>query len=1028
MRWYRSLRTALGACLLASSGLATAAASVSVYPLRPDDPQAVYVAPGDATVHADGVGDDTAALQAAIDRVQAQARRGIVFLASGRYRLTRALQVWSGIRLIGYGPTRPVLFLGPATPGYQTGEGRYLVHFVSDRPETPDQPVSDANPGTFYSAMSNIDLEIAEGNPAAVGVRSHYAQHGFLAHMEFFLGSARAGVEEVGNESEDLHFHGGEFGIVTHKPSPSWPFLLIDSSFDGQRQAAIETEEGGLTLVRTQIRHTPTAILVRAGRCEELWMKDTRFEAISGPALVISDERSARTQITLQNTVCRDVPVFARFRESGRELAAPAPLYRVAEFTHGLHAADDGRAPRLETRFAPEILTALPPLPPTDLVPLPPMESWTNLRALGAQGDGDTDDTAALRTAIAQHRAIYLPSGRYRVTEPIELRPDTVLIGFNPITTQILIKDFTPAFQGVNGPTEPPATTAAPRRWSTPRPFAGRGAPVALLTAPRGGANIVTGLGLDTGGANNRAVALKWCAGEHSLVNDVRFLGGHGTYDASGEWLPIYNDNHTADPDPLRRWDSQAWSLWVTDGGGGTFKDIWTPSPFAAAGMFVSETTTPGRVYALSSEHHVRNEVKLRRVAHWLFCALQTEEERGESPAALPLEIADCHDITVANFFIYRVDTPAPFSTGIRVTNSRDLHFRGLHVYSPGKLSFDNTLVDATRGLEFRSRELAALDLAGPAAATAPATLRAPSVAPAEKLAGGFTNIDGLVGDGRGGVYFIDQAWNRIFHWSRSEGLSLVTDAVPEPVALAIDAAGDLLVVARHGSVYALKPGASESTMLVLQPEPAAPRTGATVWLPLNRWRDGHDWVAATTRREPLHYVSPDRSIFIPAPESFPRLAQPRGAWEAGTIDVVRAYAFGPARPGAPFFVADEFGQKTWSFDVAPDGTLANPRVFAEEGEAGTAVDSLGRVYVCAGQVFVYDAAGRELAVLAVPERPSALAFGGADETVLFVAARSSLYALPLPMCRGLDASAFRGHGTLLRRKRLPAAQSSTPV
>ena len=35
----------------------------------------------------------------------------------------------------------------------------------------------DASPGTFYSAMSNIDLEIGEGNPGAVGLRARYAQH-----------------------------------------------------------------------------------------------------------------------------------------------------------------------------------------------------------------------------------------------------------------------------------------------------------------------------------------------------------------------------------------------------------------------------------------------------------------------------------------------------------------------------------------------------------------------------------------------------------------------------------------------------------------------------------------------------------------------------------------------------------------------------------------------------------------------------------------------------------------------------------
>lgn len=972
-----------------AGAFSVAAGSTSFYPLRPDDVQAVYLTPESFNVHADGIGDDSAALQGAIDRVQETVRRGIVFIPSGRYRLTRTLHVWSGIRLIGYGVTRPVLVLGENTPGFQGGEGKYLVHFVSDRPESPDQPVRDANPGTFYSAMSNIDIEIRDGNPAAVGVRSHFAQHGFLAHMDFHIGQGRAGVEEVGNESEDLRFFGGEFGITMHKPSPSWPFVLIDSTFEGQRRAAIETEEGGLTLVRVRITDVPTAILVRANRAEELWMSDSRLERITGPALVISEEQSARTQINLQNTVCIDVPVLAAFRESGRRIAGAAPIYRVKEFSHGLHISDIGATPAIQTTCDLEPLISAPTPVPTDIAALPPMETWQNLRALGAKGDGVTDDTSVLRAAIAAHRAIYLPGGRYRVSEPIMLRPDTVLIGLSPIMTQILITDFTPAFQGVNGPTGRPmeaSVAGGSRRVRAGPPFAGRGAPVPMIEAPRGGTNILTGIGLDTGGVNNRAVALKWSAGADSLVNDVRFLGGHGTYAADGTSLAIYNENRTTDPDPQRRWDSQYWSLWVTDGGGGTFKGVWTPSPFAAAGLYVSDTDTPGRVYAVSSEHHVRNEVKLRNVSNWRFYALQTEEERGESPRALPLEIDGCSNITVANCFIYRVDLPVPFETGIRVTNSRDLHFRGLHVYSPGKLSFDNTLVDATHGVEIRSREIASLKVSGNAPDPRSVARRV------EKLTGGFTNIDGLAADGAGSVFFVDQAWSRIYRWATVGGLTLVTDSIPQPVALAFDRAGHLLVVSRHGNVYALEPGASESRIVVLAPEPAALRDGATAWLPTNRWRDSHDWLAANTRREPLQYVSPDRTVFVPAPENYAKLPTAGHAWGFGTIDLVRTYALAPARVGEPFYVSDEFGQTTWRFQVGPDGTLTEPHRFAEEGEAGTAVDPKGNVYVCAGHVFVYDRTGKQIDVIEVPERPGAVVFGGEDGRTLFIAARSSLY------------------------------------
>ena len=110
------------------------------------------------------------------------------------------------------------------------------------------------------------------------------------------------------------------------------------------------------------------------------------------------------------------------------------------------------------------------------------------------------------------------------MTDTITLKPDTVLIGLNPTTTQFDLPDSTPAFQGP-------------------------GSPKAMLEAPKGGTNIVTGIGLYTNGINSRAVGAKWMAGRDSLMDDVRFLGGHGTTLPGVSFNTIYNNTHTADTD-----------------------------------------------------------------------------------------------------------------------------------------------------------------------------------------------------------------------------------------------------------------------------------------------------------------------------------------------------------------------------------------------------------------------------------------------------------------------------------------------
>jgi len=65
----------------------------------------------------------------------------------------------------------------------------------------------------------------------------------------------------------------------------------------------------------------------------------------------------------------------------------------------------------------------------------------------------------------------------------------------------------------------------------------------------------------------------------------------------------------------------------------GTFFDIWTPSTFAQAGMLVSNTTTEGRIYEMSSEHHVRHEIQLHEVSNWQY--MRFRRRRSVAKAAL---------------------------------------------------------------------------------------------------------------------------------------------------------------------------------------------------------------------------------------------------------------------------------------------------------------------------------------------------------------------------------------------------------
>ena len=89
------------------------------------------------------------------------------------------------------------------------------------------------------------------------------------------------------------------------------------------------------------------------------------------------------------------------------------------------------------------------------------------------------------------------------------------------------------------------------------------------------------------------------------------------------------------------------------------------------------------------------------------------------------------------------------------------------------------------------------------------------------------------------------------------------------------------------------------------------------------------------------------------------------------------------------------------AYDVAPDGSVSNSRLFANMHSAedgvpdGMKVDTDGRVYCTgAGGVWVFEPDGSLVGIIRLPEIPANCAWGDSDYRTMYFTARSSVYRM----------------------------------
>lgn len=262
-----------------------------------------------------------------------------------------------------------------------------------------------------------------------------------------------------------------------------------------------------------------------------------------------------------------------------------------------------------------------------------------------------------------------------------------------------------------------------------------------------------------------------------------------------------------------------------------------------------------------------------------------------------------------------------------------------------------------------------------------------------EKLAGGFAFTEGPTCDAQGNVFFTDQPNDRILKWSADGKLSTFLQPAGRANGMFFDANGRLIACAEaKNELWSIAP---DKTVTVL----ATHFSGKILNGPNDVWiapggglyftdpfykRDWGDTNLVRVAGENIYFLPPDRRELRPVITDFKK---PNGI--TGSPD------------GKLLFVTDIRANKTWRYDILPDGSLTNKTLFCNKGSDGMTIDAEGNLYLCAtGQtngVSVFNRDGVQIDHIDVPEKWSAnVSFGGADHRTLFITASESLYSIKL--------------------------------
>lgn len=504
-----------------------------------------------------GIDDDTLVLQELID--YAYRNRMVVLFPAGTYLISDTLlmdqrEVASGRRYYSHqliGSTqgaKPIIKLKANSPGFNgsaAGATKPVLKFIGTCVEGADPCTLDAwgnlRASNFESGIRNLTLEIASGNQGATGIYFSASQFSYIEDVTITMASGFAGLVHVPGLASvvgNLVIEGGRFGIYNGSIGYTNGTTFTNVRLLNQSTCAIAQprSEKTITFVGFEIvKEKAPAICLALGGTSYLSLIDGSISLRQASnAAVISNLASQFT--TLTDVYFRNAPVL--YEQEDQQIATPDYVsgvwYRVEE----LYTVDtrSSQAVFVDGLFVneanPHVGVIAPTPPPANLLS---NHSWgeadrspdhlielardpaatrvCNVRnEANILGDGANDDWAGIQRLIDDPRCetVFLPRGRYYVSQPLVLGAKTRFYGITPRLTEIVASpSLLPPFN--------------PEQATTWRPTS-RVAIVTTVDDPNA-ETVIANLRIwfpTQPAANDWFTALEWRAGKASLIKNVQ--------------------------------------------------------------------------------------------------------------------------------------------------------------------------------------------------------------------------------------------------------------------------------------------------------------------------------------------------------------------------------------------------------------------------------------------------------------------------------------------------------------------------